>query len=99
MPSEHHARITWSEQQVGLGLPAIAQMTDPSFFTEPGSASEEGWSLICRFDSPPSSQGNPSLATIQFLVNEAPEHRLKPGVTLMLFERGTGKYAVVEILE
>ena|SRR5215471_2063590 len=99
MPLEHQARITWSEQQVSLGLPAIDTTTDPSLFTEPGPGSDEAWSLICRFVSPPSSQGNPSLATVQFLVDEAPEERMKPGATLRLFERGTGKYASVEILD
>ena len=98
MTTQHRARITWSAQQVSEGLPAINKITSPSWFTEPGPGSDEGWSLVCLFDTPPSEQGNPSTARVEFLVGEAPHERLKPRAILRLFESGTHE-ARVEILE
>jgi hypothetical protein len=99
MATQHHARITWSTEQVRRGLPAVAEMIDPAWLADATPTIDDGWSLVCRFDSPPREQGNPSLAQVNFLADEAPHDRLKPGSALRLFERGTGSYATVEILD
>jgi hypothetical protein len=73
--------------------------TDPAWLpgNEPGKG--DAWSLKCRFDPPPSVQGNPSSAYVQFLVDEAPDEQLRPGVTLRMFERATQNLATVEIID
>ena len=93
MDNEHRARITWSSEHVRLGLPTFSQTTDPSWL----DGAEEGWSLVCVFDRPPRVQGNPSVARVRFLMEEAPP--LTPGTTIQLFERATSQRATVEILE
>jgi hypothetical protein len=97
MTPEHTARITWSEEQVRRGLPTVLQTIDPSWLaSDPKGA--DGWSLVCRFDEPPRQQGNPSIAHVRFLVDEAP-HTLRPGTCLMLFEKWSTHYARVEIID
>jgi hypothetical protein len=98
MVAEHLARITWSGAQAERGLPQTPRLVDPAWFADAAPTQAEGWSLECCFDVPPREQGNPSLARIRFLVDEAPEDRLRAGAVLYLFERGTGGYATVEIL-
>ena len=95
---EHLARVTWSEQCVATGLPEVAETIDPAWL---GSHSTDvaGWSLICRFDPSPRAQGNPTKALVRFLAHDAPHEVLRPGMRLQMFERGTGRYAEVEILE
>ena len=97
--TEHPARITWSSEQVRLGLPAIASSTDPVWLDTDSARSSEGWSLVCRFEAPPLQQGNPSIAQVRFMMAGAPHEQLSPGVTLRMFERATGQLATVEILE
>ena len=98
MSLEHRARITWSPTQVDKGLPAVTQMTAPSWFV-PAASNDEGWSLICRFETAPEAQGNPSVASVRFMVAGAPHERLVPGTVLRLFEHGTGQQATVEVIE
>jgi len=95
MASEHLARIYWSDEQVRRGLPAFTRTTDPACF----DPSEESWSLVCRFHASPREQGSPSVATVGFLMPEAPHHRLVAGAQLSLFERSTRQRARVEIIE
>jgi hypothetical protein len=97
MSPSYQARITWSDEQAQLGLPDQLETIDPAWTSDAVPRVDEGWSLVCRFASPPSRQGNPSLAEVAFLVAEAPKV-LTPGALLKLYERGTGKYARVEIL-
>jgi hypothetical protein len=54
---------------------------------------------MCEFDVPPSEQGDPSTARVQFMMEAAPHERLSPGTSLRLFERATLKHATVEILD
>jgi hypothetical protein len=95
--TEHHARITWSSQHVAAGLPDTTETVDPAWLGA-RTPEAEGWSLVCRFDSSPRAQGNPTTAVVRFLVPAAPHAALQPGTRLQLFERGTGQYADVEIL-
>ena len=96
---EHSALVHWSAEQIRRGLPSIQRTVDPAWFVEPGNGSEQGWSLVCEFDAPPELQGTPSRARVRFLVSEAPHERLGPGTRLQLFERPTGRRALVEILD
>ena len=99
MTPERRARITWSPEPVAHGLPIWHCTIDPAWFEAdpPGS---EGWSLKCRFEAAPAEQGNPTLAWVAFLVEDAPHERLTPGARLRLFERNAaGSYAHVEVVE
>jgi hypothetical protein len=96
---EHRAKIMWSEKQAERGLPSFSKTTDPAWTENSVPEKDEGWSLACRFDRPPSQQGNPSVANVQFLVDEAPHGLLVAGARLRLFERATDQYAAVEILD
>ena len=80
------------------GLPSFQQTIDPAWLEGATSIHDDGWSLMCRFDVPPAEQGNPSVARVGFLLDEAPHDYLQPGARLRLFERGTSQVADVEIL-
>ena len=75
------------------------QMIDPAWFDETAPGTAERWSLICEFDVAPSEQGDPSEARVKFLMPDAPHDRLCPGARLRLFERASGQYATVDILD
>ena len=98
MSIEHLAEIEWSAAQVARGLPSLERTTDPAWFWDDPPRTTEGWSLICAFAEPPSSQGNPSRAFVHFLMDTAPHDRLYAGALLRMFERGTRQYATVRIL-
>lgn len=89
--------VTWSEEQVELGLPNIMVTTDPSNPIDE-QYSDEWWSMVCRFEKPPVEQGNPSRAYVRFLLKKAPHKLLQTGAKFQLFERATQKFAVIEIL-
>jgi hypothetical protein len=97
MVRHYNALITWSNEHMRVGLPATSESVDPAWFIEQGERSGEGWSLRCRFEPPPNVQGNPTRAVVRFTVGQAPD--LKPGAVMHLFERATGTYAVLEILD
>lgn len=58
---------------------------------------DEAWSVVVDFQTPPSQQGNPSLGEASFLVEDAPEGRLRAGMVFELFE-GRHMTAIVEVL-
>jgi hypothetical protein len=98
MVNEHRVRITWSESLIRRGLYAVDRMMDPVWLDlDPLDA--EGWTLRCRFEEPPSVQGSPSIGWAHFLMDEAPQEWLTPGMRLRLFERGSGEHALVEVLD
>jgi hypothetical protein len=97
-PRTHQASIRWSAEQEQRGLPAFERTTDPAWHVDEVPKEDEGWSLMCSFDSPPVVQGNPSIAQVRYLMPDAP-HPLVPGLRLRLFERGTSQFADVEILD
>jgi len=99
MAVEHLARITWSEEHVRRGLLAGVFTIDPAWVAEAVPGVDDAWSLRCDFDTPPAQQGNPSTGRVRFVVPAAPHDYLKVGACLRLFERGTGEFAQVEILE
>jgi len=94
----HRAQIFWSPEHVRLGLPAVCETVDPAWLAGERPSEDSGWSLRCAFEHPPSEQGSPSLARVAYAMAEAPL-RLAAGMQLQLFERATGGYARIEILE
>lgn len=92
------AKITWSPERVAAGLPEAEKLTRP---TKPGhdapSWGEDMWSLVCVFEPPAASQGNPSLADVSFLMPAAPHGRLEPGAKLLMHDATFG-WADIEIL-
>lgn len=82
MGRAHTARIHWSAEQIRHGLPAVSRTIDPAWFSEAGLGSQESWSLVCEFETPPAVQGAPSIARVQFLVEQAPHDRLRSGARL-----------------
>ena len=96
---EHAARITWATRaERGLhALPSTLQYVRPAHFAEqrPG---EDLWSVVCRFDVPPSEQGNPSNGHVRFLMSEAPHEWLHPGTTFRISE-GIVEVASVAVLD
>jgi hypothetical protein len=93
----HQASIRWSAERERQGLPAFERTTDPAWHVDEVPKQDEGWSLMCHFDSAPVVQGNPSIAQVRYLMPNAP--RLVPGLRLRLFEHGTSQFADVEILD
>jgi hypothetical protein len=76
-------------------------MTDPAWLEDvaTGMPESDGWTLVCEFDVPPSQQGNPSVARVQFAMDDAPHDRLHSGARLRLFETATQDFAIIEITE
>jgi|SRR5215207_4081561 len=99
MQREHRVRITWSPEYERRGLPDGDRGIDPAWIATAVPVRDEGWTLAYRFERPPQEQGNPSEGFARFVMETAPEHWLRPGAELQLFERGTGKYARVEVLD
>jgi hypothetical protein len=99
MGRAHQALIHWSDAQLARGLPDVRRTIDPAWFPEAGLPLGEGWSLRCDFEPPPSHQGSPTRARVQFLVDGAPHERLGRGTVLQLLERATQQRARVEILD
>lgn len=98
-PLSHRATIRWSRAHEHSGLPTFRRTTDPAWFAEQIPRVDDGWSLTCEFEQPPAAQGNPSAAHVHFMVEKAPHELLIAGARLKLFERATGDYAEVTILD
>ena len=99
MAITRRAHISWSAEQRRIGLPVTTESVDPAWLTGGGDRTADGWSLVCRFDVSPREQGSPSVASVHFLMPDAPHERLVPGAVLELFERDTGARAVVSVAE
>ena len=98
MHREHRARFDWSAAQRERGLVARAEWVAPVWFVgdAPGA---DGWSLACRFDATPATQGSPSEGYVRLTMPHAPHDRLRPGAVLRLFEDATAQLALVEVLD
>jgi len=90
----HSASITWSAERIRRGLWTAHQRVVPAWF----APDEDGWSLLCEFERPPSEQGSPSFARVSLCVNAAPHERLTRGTRLALFDE-SGETSVVEVLD
>jgi hypothetical protein len=95
--TEHPARIIWAPpaQRGTHRLPSTLRYTHIARFADdrPG---DDAWSVVCRFEVPPSEQDGPSAAFVRFLMPEAPHARLAPGTSFHLFE-GPTEVATVEV--
>jgi hypothetical protein len=72
-----------------------------SRFPEDGSQWPDGsWSVELRFDQPPPEQGpkDVSRGTVRFVMDEAPQDRLRKGVRFS-FYGGITKVADVDVLD
>jgi len=99
MSHDHQAEITWSPALVEKGLPTQLETIAPAWFWDDQPRTREGWSLRCAFEPSPREQGNPSRARVRFTMDAAPHDRLRPGVTLRLFEPTSLQYATVRLLD
>ena len=93
-------RVNWLLPEDGgrSALPTGHRYVTVSRFPEDGPEWPDGaWSVEVVFDRPPSEQGNPSVGTASFLVDAAPQKRLRPGSTFELYE-GLKKVATVDLV-
>ncbi len=95
---DHRVRIIWSVAQVGCGLPTFTDTTDKAW-VEDALPPSQGWHLVCHFDQSPRAQGNPSVARVHFLVDDAPHDRLVAGARLRMHQASTTDHAIVEVLD
>jgi hypothetical protein len=98
----HAAVVRWasSAQRGRRSLPATLRYVGLSRFAEDGARWPDGaWSIEAKFNQPPPEQGSDeiSMATVRFLVDEAPQTRLRRGARFCLYE-GLQKVAEVEVL-
>ncbi len=94
------AKVHWIPAEEGgrATLPTGKQYSTVSRFKKDASTWwQEAWSIVLEFDQPPADQGNPSVATARFLVENAPVDRLQPGCAFELYE-GKKKVAIVEVI-
>ena len=96
------ARVYWTAPDEGgrTSLPTGTRYAAPSrWYPEDGSTwpPSDVWSVYIDFEIPPSSQGNPSIGTVQFPSSEAPHGRLQVGRSFDLYE-GSRKVASVELI-
>jgi hypothetical protein len=99
----HSALVRWlpPEMRAGAGLPTSLRYVGVSRFPEDGDAWPDGaWSIELRFHQPPAESGNNDIteARVRFLFDEAPQERLRRGVTFSLHE-GLQKVANIEVLD
>lgn len=96
----HKARVRWlsAKERGRIGLPTALRYVGIGRFLEdlPG---EDIWSVVCCFvQPPPEHRSDVSDATVSFLVDEAPQQRLRAGVRFSLYE-GLTKVADVDVLD
>ena len=98
----HDALIHWTPETVRgkRELPPTLRYVGLSRFPEDVPGQDEAWSVVIRFDQPPPEQASrtTSRGRIQFLVDEAPHERLRPGAKFELYE-GPFHVANVEVLD
>jgi hypothetical protein len=94
------ARINWLTPEQGgrAALPADQRYVTIAKFAEDGPSWPDGaWSVVTEFDVEPIKQGNPSLGTVSFLMENAPRERLAAGTKFELHE-GRKLVAFVDVL-
>jgi hypothetical protein len=94
------AKVMWLSPSEGgrASLPDGTRYVTISKFPDDGPRWPDGaWSVVLDFDQPPSLQGTPSLGRASFLVENAPQDRLRPGTRFDLHE-GLRKVATVELV-
>lgn len=98
---QHSAILTWLPAEVRgtAQRPHGLRYVGISRFDSDGPEWPDGaFSVVCEFEVPPSERNSDSSeATVRFLVPDAPQERLSPGVRFRLYQ-GTVAVAVVEVL-
>jgi hypothetical protein len=95
------AKITWLPNVAGgrRALPSRHRYVTVARFPEEGEHwHDDARSVVVTFPIPPSEQGSPALAEVEFLSAEAPRARLAPGRQFELCE-GARTVARVEVVK
>ena len=95
------ARVTWVSSSQGgrSALPTGSEYVTVARFPEDGDRwQQEAWSVVLRASPSPAEQGSPTSGDVAFLVDEAPQDRLRPGRRFDLFEGGR-RVAEVELID
>lgn len=99
-PLKSKARVTWLSSNEGgrSSLPDGRRYVTIGKFPQDGPEWPDGaWSVVLNFDPPPSVQGSPSVGEVAFLMDTAPQDRLRKGQRFELFE-GHTRVGVVEVV-
>ena len=99
----HHALVRWlpSEERGRAGMPPTLRYVGISRFEDdPPSWPDGAWSVELKFTQPPAEQSSSSQceAAVQFLFDNAPQHRLHRGVRFSVYE-GIQRVADVDVLD
>lgn len=97
---KREASVTWVSHQDGGrdALPDGNRYVTIARFPEDGPQWPDGaWSVVLDFDVAPVDQGSPSRGSASFLMDTAPQDRLRSGARFELCE-GRRKVADVRIL-
>jgi len=77
--------VNWISTKLNK-LPEGLQYITVAKFKEDINWQNESWSIEINFNEPPIKQGNPSKGIANFLVEAAPQDRLKSGEIFELYE-------------
>ena len=99
----HTALVRWlsAKERGRAGLPPTLRYVGIGRFPDDGDEWPDGaWSIELRFSQPPPEQGRKDIseAMVRFLMDEAPQQRLRKGVCFGLYE-GVQKVADVDVLD
>ena len=92
-------RVHWvpADQGGRTTLPTGNTYSTVARFPEDTHWPEEAWSIVLESVPSPAEQGSPSIGKVRFLVDEAPQERLRIGRSFDLYE-GARRVATVEVL-
>lgn len=93
------AKVNWLSADEGgrSELPSTHRYVTISRFPDDDDGWPDGaWSVVLDFDTSPAEQGNPSYGRASFLMDTAPQDRLRAGQQFDLYE-GLKKVATVEL--
>ena len=97
---KHIARVTWVPAGQGgrSRPPDTTRYVTMARFDEDGQSwPDGGWSVIVEFNSPPGIHDDTSMGTVSFLMENAPQERLRQGARFALYE-GLKKVAEVNLV-
>ncbi|WHI47325.1 hypothetical protein QT397_14300 [Microbulbifer sp. MKSA007] len=98
MTKQVRVSVNWLGKKAENLPAALRYSTVSKFIEDKDTWLEHAWSMLLEFDKAPVKQGNPSLGTASFLVEDAPHERLQQGTIFELYE-GPTRVAEVKILE
>lgn len=94
------ARLEWTAERRRRSLPASPVYIHPARFRDGGPPwlDDDTWSVACELPRALASEAPSALVTVGFQSGAAPHDRLRPGVSLWLYE-GPECAARIEIIE